>query len=175
MRGEGASTWNFPNSGPGSDTPTCLNIEFLDTQPQRLVPPLPPLRAASLTSIVPARKWLFLLEARAQSNLETPLSTGAFLHPGLSPMCPLGPQPPVSAMASNLPPCSLLPSVTRPQQTPCFFLAYPQRQQKPRLRSWALLSSLSKLVGDQGPRAGARPQAFFCRVLNGPLHRDNSG
>lgn len=76
-----------PASGPGSETPICWSMGFLDIQPQLLVPPLPPLWTSSLASIVQARKWLFLLEARgSEESLDPSLPRG-------SPAPPLGHQP----------------------------------------------------------------------------------
>lgn len=81
VKGKGAPTWNSPAPGPGSETPICLNIGFLDIQPQLLIPPLPLLWTSSLASIVQARKWLFLLEARGLAESLDPSQLWGFPAP----------------------------------------------------------------------------------------------
>lgn len=109
------------------------------------------------------------MKPEAQRSLWTPLSTEAFLHPGLSPASPLGLQPSASAMASNLPPPSLFPSIARQHQTPVFLLGL--HSEAPRAQTKG--TRFTELP--QGPRADARSQAFFCHVPSDPLHRKNCG
>lgn len=134
VKGEGPPTWNSPAPGPGSETPICLNIGFLDIQPQLLVPPLPPLWTSSLASIVQARKWLFLLEARGSAESLDPSQLWGF--PAPQPLSCIPARTSASCLSLGLHPSSTpLLSITHHPRPLCFFLAYPQRHLEPRLRS----------------------------------------
>lgn len=134
VKGEGPPTWNSPAPGPGSETPICLNIGFLDIQPQLLVPPLPPLWTSSLASIVQARKWLFLLEARGSAESLDPSQLWGF--PAPQPLSCIPARTSVSCLSLGLHPSSTpFLSITQHPRPLCFFLAYPQGHLEPRLRS----------------------------------------